>query len=327
MDHTTAFTNFASKVSLGLSQERDTLRINAAKNRREADRVLESATELLESAARQERIAASLEEMELHTLDIFIKEQWGDILKMIPRPIESIEVTQDNFLSVNTTQLTAAGVAVGPFNIKIHLKTGKINIVGINSAKIFRGVCHPHVNGSGKPCWGNLVGSVTDLTAKRDYYGLIAAALRLLCQYKRGDAYADLSNWGPPILESEDEGACPLREEENLNQQQLYTCANCQLECHRTKRSRLTACLAARNVEMCFNCKQNQCKGYKERFRVCLAARAATNISHCTMICERIEVCPYKDSLLEACQQRNITPQTACLAKETCRFSKICHSE
>ena len=307
------------KMSLGLSKERQVLEENAAKNRKYAEKQFEEIQKFLESAARQERIAAGLEKLEQGQLDEFAKSQWEDLQGLIPGALQDIYI-KDNNLNAITNPIVISSVFIGTCRIEINIPTAKVMIYAVEASTIRQGHCHPHVQNDGNPCWGNLERNIADMAAKRDYYGLVNATLRLLHQYVHDDAYAKLHDWGVVAARPEDGMNCHKYNPFH-SYAQMRICLECKEECHITLSERIEACRQLRATEDCITCKigEDKCRHHTDRFSNCFNYQKNIGVAYCLLKCTN-EECPFIKSAASICKTENLPPKEPCPAKEMCRM-------
>jgi len=81
-------------------------------------------------------------------------------------------------------------VACGKY--KIHLSLPSLSVTISSAEEIDGRYCHPHVNSSGTPCWGNAVTSITQARCKQDIAAILSLTYGLLTTYNPYSPYIKL---------------------------------------------------------------------------------------------------------------------------------------
>lgn len=84
---------------------------------------------------------------------------------------------------------------IGYFEMELTLDDDDNNITLINKEGAMDGYYHPHITGSGEPCFGNLSGEVDALIDSLDLDLLVSVIQSHLHSYNPRDAYIKIENW------------------------------------------------------------------------------------------------------------------------------------
>lgn len=314
-------------LSLGISSEKEILEKQEKNNRVEGQKLLMRAEEYLQAADKDARIIANLEKMEKEETAKHAKEQWEDIVAMIPQALQRAWI-ENGKICVLTTPITLLGQFMGAYKIQVNISSGKINISGATPGVNTKGNPHPHVrlshDNSENVCWGTLNNIYTELRASKNYVHLIQAALRLLNQYNKDSEFTNLLNWGNRYSGNTTETTlsdCRARGPEH-SLGQARKCLSCPSETRcsfkeNNKKKIYEACYALSAAKDCVSCEYKDCPHYEDRFDRCWSIHAKTGPAFCMLRCAR-EECTHREEALKSCTKSNRRADGTCPASDKC---------
>jgi hypothetical protein len=314
-------------LSLGITNEKNTLEAQERKNRKEGQSYLDKASSYLTAADRDARIIANLEKMEKEETSKHAKEQWEEITAMIPSALQKAWI-QDNAIYVITTPIILLGQFMGSYQIEVTISTGKINIKGITPNVNTEGNPHPHVRQSSQGenvCWGTLNNTYAELRSSKNYVQLIIAALRLLNQYNRDSEFTNLSHWGRRYSgntsETTKRDCCEDRKGPNYSLAQARKCMSCEInDCYykaNGSKRIFEACYSKTSAKDCVACEHKECIYFQTRFDRCWDVHQKTGPAFCMLRCAN-EECSHREEALAACTKSNRRTDGTCPASDKC---------
>lgn len=328
-----AETDFSNILNLGLTKERTSLLHTANNYDRRVEALLDEAKELTEKANRKRKVAEVLETTDITEAQNFARAQWHDMCQMIPTVLQDLWIEGTTIVAL-TQQVYLEGILLGPYNIKIPVTTpDQLRIyVDLHAPQHPSGYHHPHVNDQGTPCWGNLTGYVTKMAGQKNYYGLIAVALKLLHHHNPDDHYAPLAEWtGEPRLvrpDEEESSYCSNNEASQLGTVvQVQECIKC-LETSDTScpfgyqlGNLYSSCHAMTQPRDCVACSSLDCPHKSSAFDVCAMRMANQGTAYCLLRCPYYKECKKSQNthdLQALCKDTNLSEEGTCPAVEMC---------
>jgi len=321
---------FREKLSLDLQQERGRLFKKAKSSQAAGHKHLEIAKTQLAAAARQRKLADELDILNSKTSEDVATVQWRDICSLIPTTLQDVYMEENTIVAL-TQQFFVEGCILGPYQISISLANQNNDpMIHINTAP---GVPvpstqhpHPHVSPGGGPCWGTLVNDVAEMTAKRDYFGLLSAALRLLAQYRPDDHYTPITAWGKRIVMANSDSVCESEGDlAPLNFNSLFQIKQCLL-CEAphedrcpvwTREALYRKCMTLSKPHDCVECEHTDCPRHPMRFDYCFASVKRLGTAYCMLKCEHTKDCPHLEEAKQLCAA-TIPEGETCPASDRC---------
>lgn len=179
----------------------------------------------------------------------------------------AVEFTE-SMISVTTESIVLEDVALGPFQIRLHLDRMDMEtpytVVALepNPAASCSDTTHPHVNGE-RLCPGEGRSAINAALAEGRLFDFFTIVDRILHHYTQGSAFVELDRWyGVPCHDCD----CSVNEEDASScygcTEQL--CDDCRIPCGGCSESCCSGC-----IDRCARCEEYSCSGCLVRCRSC----------------------------------------------------------
>jgi len=329
---------FRNLLNFDLVKERSSLLHKAQNQERRAAKLIKKAQNLRASSSRKMKIIESLEQTNFVESESFASEQWQNICQLVPAALQDVSIEGDK-ICATTQQFLLEGILLGPYKILVPIKNpDKISILSIAPIpEEASGYQHPHIQGSGAPCWGTLTEAVSTAAGNKDFFSLISSSLMLLHQYQPNDHYRSIVSWSKGekrVVRSNPTEPCVSGVLIDLSSfAQVRECLNCSFintsQCPSSIRRTQTLALCQEKASPldCIKCPKeshvNACVFKETAFSRCVKKMETYGTAFCMLKCEHYKECREAISSdvfspVDLCKAINLPTNGLCPARDLC---------